>query len=363
MSRGARSRGRGFIVQPMKYNLRSAPDIQEDSSGQVGSNNMAHSFESRDDPEYLRSMEDELLKSRQAREEETKLLTSLASRLDRLELKPATVGRGILRTPVKSDPPQPGVGLRSPSLCLGRSAADMRSAALGVAEPAPADILNGPLTSVLQQLSIAIDPTPQASTKGLLLRPEYYVQHKDKGVSVKNLDHSKLSFKELMSGMGRVMSHLYKSGGDVASYIEHFNFLVRQAGVHSFVDTAYVGYDRYVIDKYISGESQSFVAGNLMGVALHFHAGNIPMVRSPNIPFCRGRGRGFRRGARQSWYDQDREMDKDHQQPPTMDGFPDDICFNYNYRSCTGSCKKSHICRLCRGAHKANSGQCASSKK
>ena len=40
------------------------------------------------------------------------------------------------------------------------------------------------------------------------------------------------------------------------------------------------------------------------------------------------------------------------------EGFPEDICFNYNYKSCSGSCKKSHICRLCRGPHKASSSQC-----
>ena len=114
-----------------------------------------------------------------------------------------------------SDLSQPGVGRgvghRSP--LTQAAASDMRSAALGergaaaLDSPSPSDLFNGPLTSELQQLSIAIDPTPQASTKGLLLHPEYYVQHKDKGTSVKNLDHSKLSFRELMSGMGRVMSH------------------------------------------------------------------------------------------------------------------------------------------------------------
>ena len=366
MPRGSRSIPTG-VVHKVKYNLRSAPvnspvtHIDVGQVGQVGTK-MAKTFENRDDPEYLNRIEDELFKSRQAREEETKVLNTLLSRMDRLETHGTSVpavGRGILRTPLKTTH-EPLVGGRSPHHDL---TSDL--SALG-AHPAPSDVINGPLTSVLQQLSIAIDPTPQSSVKGLLLRPEYYVQHKDKGVPVKSLDHSKLTFKELMSGMGRVMLHLSKTGGNVSSYIEHFSFLTRKAGAHSFVDSAYVAYDRYVVDQFINGDTESFVPGDLFAVALHFHAGNIAQSPAPAKPAWRGfRGRGYRRGGRQSWFDGDREREKDRDQwsqNPSLDGFPEDLCFNFNYRTCHGKCSKSHVCRLCRGPHKASSGQCTSKK-
>ena len=75
----------------------------------------------------------------------------------------------------------------------------------GSASPAAvADLAGGPLTTALRQLSQAINPSP-AVKKGMVYRPEYYVQHVDLGVPVKSLDHTKLPFKELVSGMGRVM--------------------------------------------------------------------------------------------------------------------------------------------------------------
>ena len=327
-------------------------------SGQVGTIvKMAEGFVSRDGPEYLKSMGNELVKSRKAREEETsyRLLNVLVSRMDKWEHRSMGSGRCILCTPLRSDQSSVPSGLGR-----GSSPLDSVSSRLtydNLAGPVPADVINGPLTSVFQQLSIAIDPIPQSATKGLLLRPEYYVQQKDKGVPVKNLDYSKMSFKELMSGMGRVMSHLSKTGGDVASYIEHFSFITRKVGAHTFVDSAYVGYERHVTDQFINGDSDKFVAGDLFGIALHFHAGNVVQVKPQFVkPF---RSRGFRRGRSWGW-DSDWGANQDHDPPtqnPPLEGFPEDICYKYNYKVCTGKCFKSHVCSMCKGNHKATSGQ------
>ena len=79
MNRGRGSRGKAVHQKPNQYNLRSAPLLetqQSVSSIQVDTTTkMAEGFVSRDDPEYLKSMEDQLIKSRQAREEESKLLS------------------------------------------------------------------------------------------------------------------------------------------------------------------------------------------------------------------------------------------------------------------------------------------------
>ena len=366
MSRGGKKAVKDIQPQ-LHYQLRSGLRSQEPcgvESQQVGSTtDMATGYDSRDDQEYLKHMEDELVKSRQARDEEKLLLNSLLARLDKMESKSVGTGRGILHTPLKGVSEEP----RAPGVRRGLSLVDSVTGQVGRDPglyPAPADVINGPLTSVLQQLSVAIDPTPQASVKGLLLRPEYYVQHKDKGTPVKNLDHSKMTFKELMSGMGRVMLHLSNTGGNVTSYLGHFSFVTRKAGAHSFNDLAYVSYDRHVVDQFINGDTDEFVAGDLFGVALHFHAGNL---NQPKPSFTQpGRGRGFRRGGRRpGWFDNDRQSGPDREPSvnPSLEGFPEDICYNFNYKSCSGSCKKSHICRLCRGSHKASSGQCQSAKK
>ena len=171
-----------------------------------------------------------MLESSAARKKDSATLESLVSRLDRLEEShqpavPVARGRGILRTPLKSSPTVGGLSTVRGEPRL--SVPDYQD------ELAASDLVNGLLTQVLKQLSIAIDPTPQSSTKGLLLRPEYYVQHVDKGVAVKSLDHTKLSFKEMISGMGRVMTHLSTSGGELTSYVRHFNFVAMEKCGHN----------------------------------------------------------------------------------------------------------------------------------
>ena len=154
-----------------------------------------------------------------------------------------------------------------------------------------------------------------------------------------------------------------ETGGDLTAYVRHFNFVAQQAASHHFMDIAFVAYDRYVVDQVIKGMNSShvhplhhpptFVAGDLLGVASSFHAGNLV----PSKPqFVRGRGRGFnRRGSRFTFGDRDQDRDKEQQSTPAVmpEGFPEDVCFSWNYRTCTGKCSKSHVCRLCRGAHKA----------
>ena len=152
--------------------------------------------------------------------------------------------------------------------------------------------MGGPLTSALKQLSQAIDPSP-VSHKGMVYRPEYYIQHVDKGMQVKMLDHTKLTYKELVSGMGRVMQYLVENGGDVAGYVGHFNFIAEQAYQHSFVDQAFVGYDRFVVDKYIKLETSNktpkvFAVGDVLGVASHFHAGNFQSTQKKTSTAYRG---------------------------------------------------------------------------
>ena len=76
------------------------------------------------------------------------------------------------------------------------------------------------------------------------------------------------------------MQHLMDTGGDLAGYVGHFNFIAEQAHQHNFVDQAFVGYDRFVVDKFIiklevaNKLPRVFSVGDVLGVSSHFHAGN-----------------------------------------------------------------------------------------
>ena len=61
-------------------------------------------------------------------------------------------------------------------------------------------------------------------------------------------------------------------------------------------------------------------------------------------------------------FNQERDPQATAQNPP-LDGFPDEICYKYNYKTCVGKCLKSHVCRMCKGNHKAISGQCPTTSK
>ena len=213
----------------------------------------------------------------------------------------------------------------------------------------PADMVTVPLTTAMEHLAQAIEPTVSTTTKGIQLRPEYYIQHVDQGIAVKSLDHTKLTYRELVCGMSKVLEYLVSINGEASSYLEHMIFLTKQASTHSFNDTAYVAYDRSVVDKVIKGGSVKFIAGDTLSVSSHFHAGNL--VPASNTRRQAGRGRGSR-GKRSGWFDTDRDTSL------IPEGFPTDICYNYNYRQCSGAnCQKQHVCRLCKGHHRAQGCQ------
>ena len=84
---------------------------------------------------------------------------------------------------------------------------------------AAADAVMAPLTTALEKLSVAVDPSSSShKLKGIHWRPEYYVQHVKQGISLKQVDHTKLSYRDLGFGWFSVLQHLIRSGGDFESY-------------------------------------------------------------------------------------------------------------------------------------------------
>ena len=253
----------------------------------------------RQDPAYLTYIEDQIQSACSRSVKDSQVILAITARLDQLEV--VSRRRKGSTNPFDDDFEQdPSTGSRSIAGFTGDrgrpgSGSDLHGSLKG---GFLADLVGGPLMSALKQLSQAIDPSP-VSHKGMVYRPEYYIQHVDKGMQVKMLDHTKLTYKELVSGMGRVMQYLVENGGDVAGYVGHFNFIAEQAYQHSFVDQAFVGYDRFVVDKYIKLETSNktpkvFAVGDVLGVASHFHAGNFQSTQKKTSTAYRGSASSIR---------------------------------------------------------------------
>lgn len=116
---------------------------------------------------------------------------------------------------------------------------------------APASLLADPPTIALHQLSNMADHDSGARPPGMHYRPEYYCQHKLENVSIKQVDHRKLTFKQLIYGMNCVAHHVLGSGGNIDSYLHHMEFVSRYASDNSFVDCSYSEYDKCVADNYL----------------------------------------------------------------------------------------------------------------
>ena len=116
----------------------------------------------------------------------------------------------------------------------------------------------------------------------------------------------------------------------------------------NFVDSAFVKYDRHVVSKVVDGVSTTFTVGDNLGVASCMNASSLlpPKASTPK------KANRFkpRRGSSDS-------KDKSSDNSYMPEGFPDDVCYSYNYRSCTGKCSKKHSCRICKSDHPAKTCQ------
>lgn len=140
---------------------------------------------------------------------------------------------------------------------------------------APSSWLPDPLTSALHQLLTMADPDANMTAAGMPYRPEYHALHKLENVPVKELDHRKLTFKQLIYGMTCVARHVRASGGDIDSYLLHMEFVSRHASDNTFVDGAYAEYDRYVIDNFLKMPTMGFKTADSIAIGYAFHPGKM----------------------------------------------------------------------------------------
>ena len=205
------------------------------------------------------------------------------------------------------------------------------------------------LAAALGTLSQPANSTPAETEKGNCYRPEFHVQHILKGFPVKNIDHTKLKFAELVHGMSLVMCDMVETEDPkLPSYIKHFAFLTGIACEGGYVTEAYVRYDRHVVDTVVRGKRHEFPVGDVLGTSRCFHATNTYVHRTAESGANRQRSRHRIRSQ-----DPDPERAIQGSSTGAPPEWPADICYDYNMKFCQGRCSKLHACVYCRGRHKA----------
>lgn len=210
----------------------------------------------------------------------------------------------------------------------------------GVPHVIPAHAIGGPLTAALQRLG-STDPQ-----LGRELDPYTYVLATKSANDAKLFDRSKMDLNDLFYGWMKVATNVMKSAGDIRSYLSHLMFCAEMYHSRKFSPKGPIDYDAYIINRVATGAVSSF-GPDTIGASLHFSPNVIyePAV-SPSSPPYRGR----RGGRRNRQYNQDDKVE-------IPSDFPPEICYLFNYRSCTGNCGRNHVCRVCRGKHDARSCQ------
>lgn len=105
---------------------------------------------------------------------------------------------------------------------------------------------------------------------------------------------------------------------------------------NAYVDGAFSGYDRMVIDKYIEEPRKGFQGGEVISVSSNFHAINFKK-EAPKLAQKKGKKSCVKS-------DSDEVVD-------IPEGWPDEICYFYNRRKCYRRCVRSHICKRCKQNH------------
>lgn len=182
-----------------------------------------------------------------------------------------------------------------------------------------------PLTAAMNPSSM-LDPADDIVIKGIILRPEYHVQHVIGDIPVKNISHKNMSYPDLVLGMCGVAKYLLQLGGDIDPYLSHMSFIARQAYLDCFTDATFVEYDRVVTDAIIHGDIPTYIPGYPLAQALAFHSAN------HKTQYGKPKGR---------WIQPKR----------AKSNIANEVCYNYNFRSCEG-CERLHVCKQCRGNHK-----------
>lgn len=222
----------------------------------------------------------------------------------------------------------PGYGLTPGSALTQPGGPGLPQARAGLS---PSAWFADPLTSALQHLSNVVDPEATARSTGMSFRPEFYSLHKGENIPVRQLDHKKMSYKQLLYGMVCVAQHIRSVGSDIDGYLNHLEFVTRHACDDSYQDLAYTDYDRYVTDHFLKHPAGGFVMADQVGIRYSFHAArlNVDFQEKMASSGNRQKRKGFKKTVKSDGI---------------PDGYPEGNCYYWNYKTCVvPSCVKKHV--------------------
>lgn len=208
----------------------------------------------------------------------------------------------------------------------------------GVPSIPPSQALSSPLTAALQRIG---------STDiqiGREFDPFTYVLATKNSIEVKSFYRTKMDLNDLFFGWTKVATMILDTAGDIRSYIKHLSFAAEMYHSCKFSVKGLIDYDAYIVQRVMNGSMPAF-GPDPIGASLHFSP-NVLQETSPSFTTRSGRGR--RGGRRFRPNNQDDKVD-------IPSDFPPEICYLYNYRSCSGNCGRNHVCRVCKGKHDARS--------
>lgn len=221
----------------------------------------------------------------------------------------------------------PGTGVLSAASAVG-SASKMSDS--------PAVAAMGQMAEAMAQLSLSIDPS-SGSKSGQLLRPEYHLCVVETGMPLKSADASKLSINEYLYGMCLVLEYLVDVEGNWKSYLAHYKRMMKFCVGKKYVNSAYISYDKEVIDCYLKHPGAGFNSSDSLAIPPHFCSAN--EHETYNARNTRGSGRRGRRGDSNVRGSTSSNIPEDR---------PEEECYVYNSLFCVGNCNKQHVCAKCR---------------
>lgn len=200
----------------------------------------------------------------------------------------------------------------------------------------PAAYLSNPLTPALQGISDVDSRQP-----GMSYRPEYYVLHEEEGEPIKQISHKMMTYRKLIHGMVLVAKNIRANGGDIDKYLSHMDYVTRHGKNEDYQDSAYIEYDKMVVDDFVRNPSEGIKACNVMASSFCFH--DVTRVHKSSTQISTPKKKN-----------KIRSKVSNRQGDSVPDDYPPENCFYWNYRSCVMSnCNRNHVCRICGENHKA----------
>ena len=140
----------------------------------------------------------------------------------------------------------------------------------------------------------------------------------------------KITYREFVSAMAKVLKLIVELGIDPFFYIAHLNFITSKAALNLYATDALIRYEAEVTERVISGHYDDWVSADPECVALHLGADATYAVRQ-----------GGNRWSRQTSATLGNTRD--------FSDWPKEVCWLFNNTNCYfPRCKKAHICMKCK---------------